>query len=546
MATTHFSKKSMSDTTDPRFGSPFTARKAAVASPNGLASMAGYNTLRSGGNAVDAMVAVNSALGVVFPHMTGAGGDSFWLIYDAKTKKRYALNASGRSAGNVSVDDYKEQDAIDTRGARASITVPGAVDGWYQANKRFGKLPFSECLEPAIELAKEGFPVSRSLAKFSEMKLDLLRQHETTAKTYLKDGVAPYMENEFMKNEQLGKTLEKIANGGRDAFYKGEIADQICDFLKSKGGFLEKSDFEEHESKWVEPAEVEYRGRTVIAPPPNSDGMATLQILGMLENFDASNWREDQASFIDVFTRATDIAFKDRDQYLDDPDFNEVPTEQLLSKDYLAQRAERIADKSLGSPEVGIAKKGDTTFSCAVDAEGNAVAVIQSLYWEWGSGLVAGDTGLLLQNRGAYFSLSPESRDELKPRKRPAHTLTCSMVFKDDKPELIVGAMGGDGEPQTQATIISRVIDQGYNVQLAMDEPRWLLGRSWGDPYKGLRLEGRYSEALVKELEELGHINVSLIDDYSDLAGHAQAMQIYDDRIEAAADPRAGGLAVGY
>ena len=531
---------------DPRFGKPFTARKAAVASPNQLASMAGYNMLQKGGNAIDAMVAVNSALGVVFPHMTGAGGDSFWLIYDAKSKKHYALNATGRSAKNVHLDDYKGQDSINSRGPKSAITVPGAVDGWYQSHKRFGKLPFKECLESAITLAREGFPVSASVAKFSETRLDVLREYESTAHTFLKDGVAPYMEDDIMKNEALADTLEQIAEKGRDVFYKGEIADRICQFLKEVGGFLTKEDFENHESNWDEPAEVEYRGRKVISPPPNSDGLVTLQILGMLENFDPSDWKEDQSKFIDIFTRATDLAFKDRDQYLDDPAFNKVPLDTLLSKDYLAHRSERIRDGISGPPEVGVGKRGDTTFSCAVDAEGNAVAVIQSLYWEWGSGLVAGNTGLLLQNRGAYFSLDPQARDCLQPEKRPAHTLTCSMVFKDEKPELIVGAMGGDGEPQTQATIISRVIDQGYNVQAAIDEPRWLLGRSWGDPYKGLRLEGRYGKEIVKKLEKLGHINVSLMDEFSDLAGHAQAIQVFDNRLEAGADPRAGGLAIGY
>jgi len=546
VATENTKSKSKPTEQDPRFGRAYTARKAAVASPNQLASMAGYNVLQQGGNAIDAMVAVNAALGVVFPHMTGAGGDAFWLIYDAKSKKHYALNATGRSGKNVSLDDYKDQDAIDSRGPKAAITVPGAVDGWAQAHERFGKTSFKTCLEPAIQMAREGFPVSASLAKFSEMRLDLLRSYETTADTFLKDGVAPYMENEFMKNEPLAKTLELVAENGRDIFYKGEIADRICGFLQNQGGCLSKEDFANHRSEWVEPAEVEYRGRKVISPPPNSDGMATLQILGMLENFDPSDWKDDQAAFIDVFTRATDLAFKDRDQYLDDPDFNEVPIKNLLDKNYLADRAKLIASKSQGAPEVGVGRRGDTTFSCAVDSEGNAVAVIQSLYWEWGSGLVAGETGMLLQNRGAYFSLNPNDRDHLQPSKRPAHTLTCSIVFKDDKPELIVGAMGGDGEPQTQATIISRVIDQGYNVQAAIDEPRWLLGRSWGDPYKGLRLEGRYSEALIKELEDLGHINVSLMDAYSDLAGHAQAIQVFDDRLEAAADPRAGGLAIGY
>ncbi|MDY0395247.1 gamma-glutamyltransferase [Virgibacillus halophilus] len=501
---------------------------------------------KKGGNAIDAMVAVNATLGVVFPHMTGAGGDAFWLIYDAKTKQTFALNASGHSSKHVSMDDYKNQEKIDERGPKSAITVPGAVDGWCQASKRFGRLAFSECLKPAINFAREGFPVSPSLAKFSEQSLGLLRSHDTTAFTFLKDKVAPYLPGDIMKNRSLAKTLEKISEQGRDAFYKGSIAKKICEFLADNNGILSEADFAAHQSEWVKPLTMDYRGKTVIAPPPNSEGMATLAILGMLEHFDVSESSDNSAAFIDIFTRATALAFRDRNEYLDDPNFNDVPTSQLLDKAYLAERAKKIIDPSIGPPEQGFGQRGDTTFSCAVDEDGNAVAVIQSLYWEWGSGLVAGDTGLLLQNRGAFFSLDSKSADRLMPEKRPAHTLTCSMVLNDTGPEMIVGAMGGEGEPQTQAAIIARVLDQGYAIQEAIDAPRWLLGRTWGEQHRGLRLEGRFPEDMVKDLENLGHVNVELIDAFSDLVGHAQAIHILNNRIEAAADPRAGGLATGY
>lgn len=531
---------------DPRYGRPFVARQAAVASPNNLATVVGNNIMQHGGNAVDAMVAVNAALGVLFPHMTGAGGDAFWLIYDASTGKQHALNASGRSAGNITLDDYKDKNKIDERGPKAAITVPGAVDGWFQAQKKFGNLSFADCLQPAIDYAKNGFPVSESLAKFSESSLELLRAHPSTAKVFLKDSVAPYLAGETMKNPYLAATLEKIAEGGRDAFYKGDIAEKIGTFLADQGGYLTADDFAKHKSVWEDPLTVDYHGKTVSAPPPNSDGMATLQILGMLEHLDTEKLHDSPADFIDIFTRATAMAFKDRNAYLDDPDFNSIPTEQLLHKTYLNDRARKIEHAVMTSPEEEINAKGDTTFSCAVDSEGNAVAVIQSLYWEWGSGLVAEGTGVLLQNRGSFFSLNSGDPDCLQPGKRPGHTLTCSIVTGEEGPELVVGAMGGDGQPQTQATLITRVLDGGMNVQEAIDEPRWLLGRTWGEKHNGLRLEGRYGEEIVAQLEKLGHENISLIEDYSDLVGHAQALQIFPDRIEAAADPRAHGLALGY
>ncbi|WP_054402242.1 gamma-glutamyltransferase [Paenibacillus solani] len=530
---------------DPRYGRSCIARKSAVATPSNLASMAANRILNEGGSAVDAMVAANSVLGVVFPHMTGAGGDAFWLIYDAKTGKTHSLNASGKSASNVSMSDFSGKDEIDVRGAKAANTVPGAVSGWIEAHRKFGKLPLSRCLEPAIDYAKNGFPVGDSVARFSEFAIDLLRTYPTTAKTFLKNGVAPYVASDIMRNPNLAKTLEQIAEGGFDVFYKGDIAKRICDFLQEQGGFLTPEDFANHQVDWTEPVEVSYRDWKVLAPPPNSAGFVTLQILGMMEHMNVKQMKESESDFIDHFTRATAFSFKDRDTYLDDPNFNHIPLDTLLSKDYFRDRFKQMHNPSLGPPETGFGKKGDTTFSCAADEEGNVVGVIQSLYWEWGSGLVAGDTGILLQNRGTHFSLDPMARDRLEPNKRPAHTLTCSMVLKEDQPEMVVGAMGGDGEPQTQALIIMRVLDQGYSVQEAIDAPRWLLGRTWGDHVRGLRLEGRYEEKIADKLRELGHENVEIIENFSDLMGHAQAIRIWPDHLEAGADPRADGLAIG-
>src|SRR5690625_317711 len=537
----------MKKTIDLHFGQPFVAKNAAVASPNTLSTVIGNQMLERGGNAVDAMVAVNAVLGVVFPHMTGAGGDAFWLIYDAKTKKEYALNASGRVAATVEIETYKGQENIDNRGIRSAITVPGAIDGWYEAHHRFGKMPFATCLKPAIHYARYGFPVSESLAKFSEKKLDLLRRDAEMAKVYLKNGVAPYLSGEIMRNPDLANTLEVVARRGRDGFYKGDVAKKMDTYMKKVDGFLSYQDFAEHTSNWSDPLSVKFQGKKVSAPPPNSDGMATLEILGMLNHIDVEQHINTHSDFIDLFTRATVLAFEDRNDYLSDPDFNYVPTEELLNEKYLRERAEVILREDISDkPEEDINAEGDTTFSCAADGEGNVVGVIQSLYWEWGSGIIPKDTGVILQNRGSFFSLDEHQPNRLEPGKRPGHTSTCSIVTGDDGPELVVGAMGGDGQPQTQATLIVRMMAQHMNPQQAIDHPRWLLGRTWGETYSGLRLEGRYSKETKTDLNEKWNQHVSLIDNYSELVGHAQAIRIYEDRYEAAADPRALGLALGY
>ena len=522
---------------DPRAGRPFAARHAAVAAPHELASVAGLAMLQRGGSAVDAMVAVNAALGVVYPHMTGPGGDAFWLVYDAASGECHALNASGRAGAAATRDRYPGRE-IPARGPTAALTVPGAVDGWVQAHRRFGRLPFADCLAPAIAFARGGIPVCRSLARFGAECRDVLRALPATAAVYLGDDEAPYAAGDLLLAPRLADTLQAVAEGGREAFYEGPIAREIGAFLAAHGGLLTAEDLAAHTSEWLEPVSVRYRGRTAVAPPPNSQGFAGLQILGMLEHVDVAALAGDPAGYIDRVVRATALAFEDRDRYLADPAFEEVPVGRLLDPAYLAERAARLRDAAPVAPLAAPRAGGDTTFSCAVDRDGSAAAVIQSLYHEWGSGVVAGDTGVLLQNRGSFFSLDPAHPNRLEPGRRTAHTLPAAMLLGPGGLELVYGAMGGEGQPQTQAAIATRVVDHGLNVQAAVDAPRWLLGRTWGEEHRGLRLEGRFGPEVAAALTAAGHEHVSLVEAFSDVMGHAQAIHIRPGRLEAAADPR--------
>lgn len=502
--------------------------------------------LNSGGNAVDTMVATNAALGVVYPHMTGLGGDAFWLIYDAASRQAHVLNATGRAGAKATRERYLKNGAgrIEPRGPMAALTVPGAVDGWAQVHTRFGKLPFKQCLAPAIEYARNGYPVSRSQARVTVQHRDLLRTYPTTASIFLKPDGSPYAAGEMLRNRRLADTLTAIAEGGRDVFYHGSISKAISEFLSQHGGILTADDFARHTSDWSHPIEVTYRGKRALNIPPNSQGFAALQILGILEHFPVAALAEDPAGYVDLMVRATQLAFEDRDRYLTDPAFEPIPLDRLLSPDYLGERAETLRRGVVQA--AGHAAGGDTTFSCCVDGEGNAVGVIQSLYFEWGSGVVAGETGLLLQNRGSFFSLDPRHVNRLEPGKRTFHTLTAGMLLgADGKPELVYGTMGGEGQPQTQTALVTRVIDHGLDVQTAIEAPRWLYGRNWGEEYSGLRLEARFGEVAAKALRAGGHERVSLVGAWDELMGHAQAIQVFPDRLEAGFDPRSDGAALG-
>jgi gamma-glutamyltranspeptidase/glutathione hydrolase len=532
---------------EPHHRRPFLARRAAVAAPHELAAVAGLDMLARGGSAVDAMVATNAALGVVYPHMTGVGGDAFWLIHDAATGRQHVLNASGRAAAAATREAYAAGGAreIAPRGPRAALTVPGAVDGWVQAHARFGRMPFAECLAPAVGLAGDGFPVADSPARYAADHRDLLAATPTTAAAYLTGGGASPRRGDVLRLPQLADTLAAIAQSGRGAFYEGEIAAAIGAYLAREGGVLTADDFAAHRSEWVQPARVGYRGRTAVAPPPNSQGFAGLQILGMLEHLDVAGLAGDPAAYVDAVVRATALAFEDRDRHLTDPAFGEIPLERLLAPAYLEERAAALLAAAPAPALAAPRAAGDTTFSCAVDADGNAAAVIQSIYQEWGSGVVAGDTGVLLQNRGCFFSLDPAHPNVLAPGKRTAHTLTAAMLIGEAGPELVYGAMGGEGQPQFQAAVATRVVDHGRSVAEAIDAPRWLLGRTWGEEHRGLRLEARFGPGVATELAARGHENVSLVEDFSDVMGHAQAIHVLGDHLEAAADPRGDGLALG-
>ncbi|MEA2249337.1 MAG: oxamate amidohydrolase, partial [Solirubrobacteraceae bacterium] len=459
------------------------------------------------------------------------------------TGAQHVLNATGRAAAAATCDAYTGTE-IPPRGPRAALTVPGAVDGWVEAHARFGRVALADCLRPAIDYARDGFPVADSLARCSADFRELLAATPTTAAAYLKPDGSPYRRGEVLRLPALAATLEAIAASGRGAFYDGDVGARIGAWLTRHGGPLSADDLAAHRSDWVEPARVRYRGRTAVAPAPNSQGFAGLQILGMLEHLDVAALEDDPTGYVDCIVRATALAFEDRDRYLTDPGFAGIPLDRLLDPEYLRERAARIREP-LAAAVAAPRAAGDTTFSCAVDADGNAAAVIQSIYQEWGSGVVAGDTGVLMQNRGCFFSLDPAHHNRLMPGKRTAHTLTAAMLIGDGGPELVYGAMGGEGQPQTQAAIATRVIDHGRTVQDAVAAPRWLLGRTWGEEHRGLRLEGRFGPAVAEALTARGHQNVSLVEDHTEVMGHAQAIQVFADRLEAASDPRSDGAALG-
>ena len=523
------------------------AKRGAVASPHYLASAAGLRVLQQGGNAVDSIIAMNSTLGVVYPHMTGMGGDAFWLVFDKASGKVHALNGSGRAVGNATRDRYTSEghSTIPQRGVLAALTVPGVVDSWCMAHERFGRLPLGEVLAPAIEYAREGFPVSASQARFSAERLEILSQLAVTRKVFLPDDKAPQT-GQLMRMPKLADTMEAIVAHGRKGFYEGAVAEEIIRSVQAEGGFWELRDLADHRGNWVEPIHTDYRGYTAYQHPPNCQGLVHLMMLNVLEHFDLSKYSDTGADYAHLLVEISKQIFQDRDRYLTDPEHAHIPLDQLLSKKYAAEIAQRIRLDTAASDQrepMG----SDTTCTVAVDGQGNAVSMIQSLYHEFGSAMVAGDTGMVLQNRGSFFSLDANHVNSLEPGKRCFHTLMPGMLLRDGAPYLVYGTMGGEGQPQTSTMLATRVIDFGLDVQSAIDRPRWLYGRTWGEESKALRLENRFGGAVEDELRKRGH-DVQILDEWSDLTGHAAAIQCNPDTgvLSAGADPRGDGIALGW
>jgi oxamate amidohydrolase len=527
------------------------ASRGLVATPHALASQAGRAILERGGNAVDAAIAAGAALAVVYPHMNGIGGDAFWLIYDARNRALRALNAAGRSAARADLETYRARfgAAIPVRGGAAALTVPGVVSGWWAAHALSrdalaSPIAWSALLEAAIVHAREGFPPSPSQRRETADAPELFGD---AAPRDLREGLWRVFHPDLLRRERfvqadLASILEEIARGGGDAFYRGALASRIARGASAAGSPLTTDDLARHRPEWVEPLRVPYRGGEAASFPPPTQGFAALAILSLLEGFDVKSLGE--ADYVHAVVEATKLAFEDRDRYLADPTVATVPVARCLDPARLAERRRRISRRA-AMPAAGPAATGDTIAIVTADAHGNAVALIQSLYWEFGSGVIAGDTGVLLQNRGAFFSLDPAHVNRLAPRKQTAHTLIPSMYLVDGRPRLVYGTMGGEGQPQTQAALVTRIVDRGLEPQAAVEAPRWLFGRTWGEETRSLRLEDRFGDDVREALRSAGH-DVEIVEGWSDLMGHAQVIRIDPAGLTGASDPRADGAALGF
>jgi gamma-glutamyltranspeptidase len=521
-----------------------------VASPHYLASQAGVDILKKGGSAVDAAIATNAVLNVVYPHMCGIGGDAFWLIFDAGKEDLAFLNASGRSPYGANTDYFKKSgmSSIPLRGL-LPVTVPGAVDGWFEAHSRYGKLSMPHLLEPAIGYAREGYPITHIFSfKIHEAAPELSR-FPTSKNLFLPGGKVP-KPGELLINRGLANSLEKIAHEGRDVFYEGEIARKIVKFSEENGGLLSEKDFEDTKSTWGKPISTTYRDYTVFETAPNSQGLAALMILNLLEEYDLSSLVYQSPDHLHLMIEAKKVAFADRNRYVSDPDLVKIPVDELLSKEYAARRRSLIRqDRAADATAISPGNFGrDTIYLCVVDESGNAVSLIQSLYFSFGSAVVAGDTGILLQNRGAYFSLDGNHVNCLQPHKRTFHTLMASMTFKKGKPYMIFGTSGADGQPQTHVQVMTSVFDFGLNIQSAIEAPRWLSGRRLvNQPEGSLTLEGRFSVKVVEELRKRGH-QVNVVEDWSSDMGCSHGIIIHPENglRMGGSDPRSDGAAIGY
>jgi gamma-glutamyltranspeptidase/glutathione hydrolase len=529
------------------------AANGMVACPHVAASEAGVEMLKAGGSAVDAAIAASAVLSVVYPHMTSIGGDQFWLIWDADRRAVRFLNAGGRAAASGTLEWFggRGLDDIPMRGILpATLTTPGAVDGWCEAHAALGRLPLARDLAPAIAFARDGFAVTDRLASWTSTAAGVLAEHADAAAIFLPSGESP-RPGQRLVNPDLARTLERIGAHGRRGFYEGETAREMARFSRAHGGFFTERDLAEQRARWAEPVSTTYRGVTIYETPPPTQGLSVLQMLNLIEPVDLARLDRLGPDAVHLLVQAKQIAFHDRDRHIADPDFFKVPVDRLLSKVYADERRP-LLDPHQALPWDRVPSygslAGDTVAVCAVDAHGNAVSLIHSVYGVYGAGVVAGRTGVVLQNRSAYFSLDPAHPNRLEPGKIPLHTLIASLAFRDEKLWQVLGCMGADGQPQIHLQAYTAMIDYGLDVQEAVAGPRWLAGRfALGDPRDLLNMEARFPAATLAELERRGH-TVHRWPDWAERAGHAHGITI-DPATGArigGSDPRSDGAAIGY
>lgn len=536
-------------------GLPFASRsevfatQGMVATSQPLATQVALDILKQGGNAIDAAIAANAMLGLVEPTGCGIGGDLFAIVWDAKEKKLHGLNASGRSPKSLTIDYFKKNklERIPSYGP-LPVSTPGAVDGWFELHEKFGSISMERILTPAISYAKNGFPVSELIAHYIDVYVERIGHYPGFSDTFMPNGRAP-KKGEIFKNPRLAATYEKIATGGRDAFYKGDIARTIDAYMKEQGGFLSYEDLAAHESEWIEPVSTNYRGYDVWELPPNGQGIAALQILNLLEPYDLASMGHDSVDYIHTFVEAKKLAFADRAKYYADPAFNQIPVSTLISKAYADKRRVLIGEKAAQRVDAGLVE-GDTIYLTVADKEGNMVSLIQSNYRGMGSGMTPTDLGFILQNRGEMFSLNPRHFNHLAPGKRPFHTIIPAFVTKDDEPWLSFGVMGGATQPQMHVQILVNMIDFGMNLQEAGDAPRILHSGSSQPTGELMRdggyisLESGFSVETQRGLLNKGHQIKSVLGAYG---GYQAIMKNLENQVYVgASESRKDGHAAGY
>lgn len=537
-------------------GEPFATRSEVIAQ-NGmaatsqpLATQVALDVLKAGGNAIDAAIAANAMLGLVEPTGCGIGGDLFAIVWDAETSKLYGLNASGRSPQSLMMEHFAEKglDKIPKFGP-LPVSVPGTVDGWFMLNERFGSKSMQELLAPSIEYARNGFPVSELIAYYFEMNQRRIGQYPGFEETFTINGKTP-SKGEIFRNPNLASTYEKIATGGRDAFYKGDIARTIAAFMQDQGGFLSYEDMAAHYSDWIEPVSSNYRGYDVWELPPNGQGIAALQILNILELYDLEGMGRDSAEYVHTFVEAKKLAFEDRAKFYADPNFNQIPVDWLISKEYAKERQQLISPSTAAKRVDAGRNEGDTIYLTVADKFGNMVSLIQSNYRGMGSGMIPTNLGFVLQNRGEMFALQEGHFNQYEPNKRPFHTIIPAFVTRNNKPLMSFGVMGGGTQPQMHAQIIINMVDFGMNIQEAGDAPRILHSGSStpeGDIMTDggyISLESGFSQKTRRELMKKGHV----LRDVNGAFGGYQAI-LFDQKHQVyygASESRKDGQAAGY
>ncbi len=520
-------------------------RRGVVAAPHAAAVEAGRLVLAEGGNALEAMVAMAATIAAVYPHMNHLGGDGFWLVREPNGRLR-ALMSAGAAGANARPELYREYETIPPRGPLAALTVPGAVAGWMlaleAAQAHGGRVPLDALLAPAIRHAREGYPATASQARFTAEKLDELKDVPGFVQTFLLDGKPPAA-GAMVRQTALAGTLDHLASAGLADFYRGDVAREIAADLDRVGSPVTRDDLARHRAVVAEPLTVAISAGTLANTPPPTQGLASLLLLAIFDRLDVK--AAESFDHVHGLIEATKRAFRVRDRYVTDPDRLAHPPDRYLQPAFLDAEAARI-DRRKAAPWPPSPGTGDTIWMGSADASGLVVSYIQSLYWEFGSGVVLPATGVLMQNRGASFSLERGALNALAPGRRPFHTLNPALAVLRDGRVIAYGTMGGDGQPQTQAMVFTRHVQFRQPLAEAIDRPRWLLGRTWGSAVTNVRLEGRIDAGLAERLADAGHDVEMLAAGYTDLMGHAGAVVLHPNgSLEGAHDPRADGGADG-